>query len=133
MNDLERPAAGKAAAEKSPLRWRKAKTPAIAPLATAEDALTRIVVAGAEHLRANEACVLARAHDEGIHQMRVAARRLRSALTLYRAFIPDEQYRYLNGELKWLIRELGGARDWDVFRRRGAAAGCRSHAPRKRR
>lgn len=107
--------AEKPAAEKPAVRWRKAKTPAIAPQATAEEALTRIIVAGADHLRANEACVLARAHDEGIHQMRVASRRLRSALTLYRDFIPDEQYRYLNGELRWLIRELGAARDWDVF------------------
>lgn len=115
MNDVESPAEGKAATDKSRVGWRKAKTPAIAPLATAEEALGRIVVAGAEHLRANEACVLARAHEEGIHQMRVASRRLRSALTLYRGFIPDEQYRHLNGELRWLIRELGGARDWDVF------------------
>ncbi len=77
--------------------------------------MTGIVVSGVQHLRANEACVLARAHEEGIHQMRVAARRLRSALTLYRDHLPEEQFRYLNGELKWLIRELGSARDWDVF------------------
>lgn len=96
-------------------RWRKAKTPTLAPSATAEEALTGIVVSGVQHLRANEACVLARAHEEGIHQMRVAARRLRSALTLYRDHLPEEQLRYLNGELKWLIRELGSARDWDVF------------------
>ncbi len=96
-------------------RWRKAKTPKLTPSATAEEALTGIVVSGVQHLRANEACVLARAHEEGIHQMRVAARRLRSALTLYRDHLPEEQFRYLNGELKWLIRELGGARDWDVF------------------
>ena len=42
--------------------------------ATAEEALTGIVVSGVQHLRANEACVLARAHEEGIHQMRVALR-----------------------------------------------------------
>lgn len=96
-------------------RWRKAKTPPLKPSATAEEALTGIVVSGVQHLRANEACVLARAHEEGIHQMRVAGRRLRSALTLYRDHLPDEQFRYLNGELKWLIRELGSARDWDVF------------------
>lgn len=102
-------------AKASEPRWRKAKTPPLAPLATAEEALGGIIVSGVSHLRANEACVLARAHEEGIHQMRVASRRLRSALTLYRDFLPDEQVRYLNGELKWLIRELGSARDWDVF------------------
>lgn len=114
-DESERLAGDKDAGDNPAVRWRKAKTPAIAPLATAEDALTRIVVAGADHLRANEGCVLARAHEEGIHQMRVASRRLRSALALYRDFIPDEQYRHLNGELRWLIRELGAARDWDVF------------------
>lgn len=107
--------AKKTDSDKPEVRWRKAKMPAITQQATAEEALTRIVVSGAEHLRANEACVLARAHQEGIHQMRVASRRLRSALALYRDFIPDEQFRYLNGELRWLIRELGSARDWDVF------------------
>ena len=96
-------------------RWKKAKTPTLALSATAEEALRGIVVSGVQHLRANEACVLARAHEEGIHQMRVAGRRLRSALTLYRDHMPAEQFRYLNGELKWLIRELGSARDWDVF------------------
>lgn len=105
----------KANMEVSQPRWRKAKTPPLKPSATAEEALTGIVVSGVQHLRANEACVLARAHEEGIHQMRVAGRRLRSALTLYREHLPDEQFRYLNGELKWLIRELGSARDWDVF------------------
>lgn len=96
-------------------KWRKAKTAKITATASAEEALTGIVVSATEHLRANEACVLARAHEEGVHQMRVAARRLRSALTLYRPYIPIEQYGHLDGELKWLIRELGGARDWDVF------------------
>lgn len=96
-------------------RWRKAKTPPLAASATAEEALTGIVVSGVRHLRANEGCVLARAHEEGIHQMRVAGRRLRSALILYRDHLPEDQFRYLNGELKWLIRELGSARDWDVF------------------
>jgi CHAD domain-containing protein len=96
-------------------RWKKAKTPPLRSTATAEEALTGIVVSSVAHLRGNEACVLARAHEEGIHQMRVAGRRLRSALTLYRAHLPEEQFGYLNGELKWLIRELGSARDWDVF------------------
>ncbi len=108
-------AAAQAEAQPPAPQWRKAKTPKIAATAAAEEALTKIIVGATDHLRGNEACVLARAHEEGIHQMRVAARRLRSALTLYRPYIPNEQYGYLDAELKWLIRELGGARDWDVF------------------
>lgn len=115
MSESQGAAAGEAEAGAPAPKWRKAKTPRIAAEATAEEALTRIIIGATEHLRANEACVLRRAHQEGVHQMRVAARRLRSALTLYRPYLPSDQYGYLDGELKWLIRELGGARDWDVF------------------
>jgi CHAD domain-containing protein len=98
-----------------PPRWCKADTPRLPPSATADEALARIVRSGVSHLRGNEACVRARAHEEGVHQMRVAVRRLRSVLALYRPYIPAEQQRYLNSELRWLIGELGPARDWDVF------------------
>ena len=60
--------------------WRKARLPVLAPSTTAEEALADIVIACVEHLRGNEGCVLAREHEEGIHQMRVATRRLRSCL-----------------------------------------------------
>lgn len=95
--------------------WQKAKLPSLAPSATAEEALAEIVLGGVAHLRGNENCVLTRSHEEGVHQMRVAVRRLRSCLALYERFIPDEQRIYLTGEMKWLIGELGPARDWDVF------------------
>lgn len=101
--------------EKPKADWRKARLPSLAPSSTAEEALAAIVLCGVEHLRGNERCVLERSHEEGIHQMRVAVRRLRSALALYERFTPDEQRIYLTGELKWLIGELGPARDWDVF------------------
>jgi CHAD domain-containing protein len=95
--------------------WHKAKLPALNSSTTAEAALTEIILGGVEHLRGNEVCVLAREHEEGVHQMRVATRRLRSCLALYDKFIPAEQLDYISGELKWLIGELGPARDWDVF------------------
>ncbi len=95
--------------------YRKADPPAIAMTASAEDALTAIVLSGVAHLRANEACVLARADIEGIHQMRVAVRRLRSCLALFEELLPPQQTAYLTAELRWLIGELGPARDWDVF------------------
>jgi CHAD domain-containing protein len=96
-------------------QWRKARKPTLLPSTSADDALAENVTRAVDHMRANEACVLARAHIEGVHQMRVASRRLRSSLALYRPFIPDDQRRYLNTELKWLINEMGPARDWDVF------------------
>ncbi len=95
--------------------WYKGKAPVLVPATTTEEALAEIVLGCVDHLRANEACVLARAHEEGVHQIRVATRRLRSCLSLFRELIPNEHRKYINRELRWLIGEFGPARDWDVF------------------
>lgn len=100
---------------KSDVRWQKARAPRLTASTSADNTLATIILLGVEHLRGNEACVLGRTHVEGVHQMRVAVRRLRSCLSLFRAFIPPPQRDHLNGELKWLIGQLGPARDWDVF------------------
>lgn len=52
---------------------------------------------------------------EGVHQLRVALRRLRSALALFAPVLADEHRDWLGGEAKWLADALGSARDWDVF------------------
>lgn len=52
---------------------------------------------------------------ELIHQMRVAVRRLRSALSLFAAAAPGIKDADLNEGLRWLASQLGPARDWDVF------------------
>ncbi|HYG91906.1 MAG TPA: CHAD domain-containing protein [Azospirillum sp.] len=88
---------------------------ALSPDVTVEGALCRIVTNCLVHLSANEACSLKGEDPEGIHQMRVALRRLRSVLGLFRPFVPEDQYGWLVGEVKWLGSHLGPARDWDVF------------------
>jgi CHAD domain-containing protein len=52
---------------------------------------------------------------ERIHQMRVAARRARSALRTARPFVDREWADELRDELKWLGGELSAARDLDVL------------------
>jgi triphosphatase len=52
---------------------------------------------------------------EGVHQMRVAIRRLRAVLAAMRRMLPPEHYLWANGELKWIGGALGAARNWDVF------------------
>ncbi|GIK88585.1 MAG: inorganic triphosphatase [Betaproteobacteria bacterium] len=52
---------------------------------------------------------------EGVHQARVAIRRLRSALTLFRPAIGCAEVAALKDRLGALARTLGAARDWDVF------------------
>jgi triphosphatase len=52
---------------------------------------------------------------EGVHQGRVAIRRLRAAMALFKPVMFDDSYRRLNRELKWLAGLLGTARDLDVL------------------
>lgn len=93
----------------------KGRKPALDPDLTAEDALSRIIQACLDQLIANEPCVTDTKDPEGIHQMRVALRRMRSALRLFRKLLPPNQYDEIVAELRWLTAALGPARDWDVF------------------
>ena len=52
---------------------------------------------------------------EGVYQMRVALRRLRTICALFRRDIPSPAFQAVNGEAKWLMQQLGPARDWDAF------------------
>jgi len=52
---------------------------------------------------------------EFVHQARVATRRMRSALRLFREAIPQSTVTYLGEELKWLGGKFGTVRDLDVF------------------
>ena len=52
---------------------------------------------------------------EGVHKMRVATRRLRSALRAFKKVLPASIRSY-NREFKWLAAALGGVRDLDVAR-----------------
>jgi triphosphatase len=82
--------------------------------AHADDAFARVLTHCLAHLLRNVPCVLRTRDPEGIHQMRVAMRRMRSALSLF-----DEPFRSslgaLEDEIKWLTETLGEARDLDVF------------------
>jgi CHAD domain-containing protein len=53
------------------------------------------------------------AHE--VHQLRVAARRLRVALRLFRHMLPGAGVTRLRAELRWFARALGEVRDLDVY------------------
>jgi len=59
---------------------------------------------------------------DAVHQMRVAARKLRSAFATYRAYIDRDLADAVRDELKWLGEVLGRARDAEVQRARLLAA-----------
>ena len=56
--------------------------------------------------------------EDAVHQMRVATRRLRSALVTFRSLLDREVTEPLRGELKWLADLLGAARDAEVMHAR---------------
>lgn len=58
---------------------------------------------------------LRRGGDDAVHKMRVAARRLRSALRTFEPLLDPQWARDLENELKWLADSLGQARDSEVL------------------
>lgn len=52
---------------------------------------------------------------EGVHQMRVGLRRMRSALTLFSPAIPRRNTKFLAKEMRWAAKQLDRARDLDVY------------------
>lgn len=58
-----------------------------------------------------------RTEGAGVHQVRVSARRLRTAVAVYRPLLDDDRARHLQRELTWLGRQLSDVRDNEVLRR----------------
>ena len=52
---------------------------------------------------------------EALHQMRVASRRLRAALKVFRDFLPVREGQSLNRSFRWIAGVLGEVRDLDVY------------------
>jgi inorganic triphosphatase YgiF len=87
----------------------------IADAPDAREAARRIAAACLAHAQANEAGVLDSGDIEFVHQLRVAFRRLRSALRLFgQALTPGEDAAFAE-DLRWAAGLLGRCRDWDVF------------------
>jgi inorganic triphosphatase YgiF len=64
---------------------------------------------------ANAAVLREAPNPEAVHQLRVAARRLRSALATFRPVVEDAAYRQMKSELRWLAKAFDHARNLDVF------------------
>jgi inorganic triphosphatase YgiF len=52
---------------------------------------------------------------EALHQLRVALRRLRAAISVFSEVVSDDRVNAIKIELKWLARECGPARDLDTL------------------
>jgi CHAD domain-containing protein len=113
-----------------PITPIKASPVALAADVSGEDAFVAIIGACLRHAEANRPAVLD-GQMEGVHQMRVAFRRLRSGLKIFRPLITREASAALVEDIRWLNGFLGPARDWDVFLEEGMAP-MLAHFPRKR-
>lgn len=87
----------------------------------AVDAFQTIARACVRHYRLNEDLLLDNYDPQALHQARVAVRRLRSALTLFKPMLVEADVARFQDELRWLARLLGDARDLDVLIQRTKA------------
>lgn len=93
------------------------------------------VIAGScfRQFRLNEAILLRRQNaEEALHQARVALRRLRSALSVFKAHLGDEAKR-MSDAFRWLAGLLGDARDLDVLVAKTASPAARGNLQEARR
>jgi triphosphatase len=84
------------------------------PKATLEEAFRAIGGECLARLERSRGAVEQR-RAEGVHEMRVAIRRLRAGMSIFEALLRDAESDEVDAELEWLSGELADARDYDVF------------------
>lgn len=82
---------------------------------TAARAFQTLGAACLAHLCASAESLRATPGPEGVHQLRVAVRRLRAGLTTFKPVIAEDEREAVKQSLRWLARELDEARNLDVF------------------
>jgi inorganic triphosphatase YgiF len=92
----------------------KSKPPNVTPEHSVDEAIATILGHCQHHVLANQAAAIS-GLPEGVHQMRVALRRLRTACAMLFRDVGAPTLQTLGTEAKWLAQVLGPAREWDVF------------------
>lgn len=115
LEPLSKAERGFALVTQAPVRAQRATPLKLDRKCTVAEAFQRIGRSCLLHLRANEASVRAGETPEGVHQFRVAIRRLRSALSAFRDLLPAAERRQISGQMRWIAQRFGQAREWDVF------------------
>ena len=93
----------------------KAVRVALEPGMTTAAAFQAVMHACIRQFRLNEPLLLQARLPEALHQARVAMRRLRSALSLFKPVIADDGLESLKERLRAVSRDLGEARNLDVY------------------
>jgi triphosphatase len=108
-------ARGQALVEGEPLQARRREKVKLKKDATAGEAFQAAARNALGQIAANAVVLREDAQPDAVHQLRVAARRLRSTLATFKAIVADDQFARLKDELKWLGKACDTARNLDVF------------------
>ncbi len=93
----------------------RAELPALSADMTVAAACHAVLKSCFAHLLENRLPVLKNDDPEAVHQARVALRRLRAAIVVFRRIVPGEALQLLGEDARWLANEMGPVRDLDVF------------------
>lgn len=102
-------------ARQTPIEPQRAKPPLLEPSLPASQALGLMLREATQQWIGNVEPALDGADPEGVHQLRVGLRRLRSLLSLFRDWFVPEVAANWQAVLRGHLRELGPARQLDVF------------------
>ncbi len=83
--------------------------------ATVAEAFRTVARKALAQIAANAASLRGEPGAETVHQLRVGARRLRSALTTFKPVVADEGLEAVKADLKWLSHACDRPRNLDVF------------------
>ncbi|MBV8924024.1 MAG: CHAD domain-containing protein, partial [Bradyrhizobium sp.] len=114
------------AADKAPAARRPRKL-RLEPSIALDDAFAAILRSCLQHLLESLPAAEDGRDPDGIHQLRVSLRRLRSALDLMGAAGPLSRLDALRADARWFAQNLSSAREWDIFQTQtlpSIAKGC---------
>jgi triphosphatase len=101
--------------QKTRSRALRFRPPRLSPEMTTAHAFQAVARACLEQIIGNAERLAETPGPEVIHQMRVGARRLRSALSTFGKVVSDRRLTAVKAELRWLTGELDPARNLDVL------------------
>jgi inorganic triphosphatase YgiF len=106
---------GQALVAGRPLHAPKKARAALRPDATVGDVFQSIARRCLAEIAGNAEVLRQRTDADAVHQLRVASRTLRSALSTFKEVLEDAERTRLNDELRWLAKACDDARNLDVF------------------
>ncbi|HVI31833.1 CHAD domain-containing protein [Phenylobacterium sp.] len=109
---------GQALVAGAPLQARRKERVELASDASTAAAFQAVARNALGQIAANAVVLRESPDPEAVHQLRVAVRRLRSALSTFAPVVRDDTSDSIRAELRWLAHACNDARDLDVFAQR---------------